>query len=371
MALSEQEELELIDIELAMREKEQAASVDPMSSAVKGGMAALGGGMDDLASFAPQMMASGEKAAQAGKLSTPGGLADEGFNRGGEAIAEGLAPMVGPNLAALAGTTFAMIPDAVSAFGGGVKPGAKGLRKVGEVVKEETKPVRRFVGDVVDAVKDTGAKEVSKLNVKKAELPLEQLAKREAAELSLKASGKEIQKAEEALGIGQKTRDTQSIASIIKSPEKLSKFADRASKLADKGADWLAERSTPEALQFYRKAAQDGAKAAGKTLPTEARNKLFQVNKVFTEAIGKTKEGSGAGFDKAVNTYNEMDKLVRAMPKEFTKEKKMLEAALARAKALKERQAPLRKAAGIAGRSIAYGAGAVAAATGVKKILGQ
>lgn len=316
-----------------------------------------------------EAMAQGSRFAGAAEYATPGGLAQKGFDFGGEKIAESLSPMVGPNLAALAGTTFAMLPDAIGAFVGGVKPSAKAVKGLTDDAAELARPVTRKVGEIVDAVKDTGAKQVSKLQVEKAELPLKQIARKETLEASRSAAGKEIQKAEELLSIGQKTRRTEDIASIIKSPEKTAKFADRAAKLADKGPEWLAERASPEALQFYRKTAESAAKRGGNALPTEARNKLFQIKKVFTEAIGKTEAGKKAGFDKASGSYNEIDKLVRNLPKEFDKEKKMLEATLARARALKEKQAPLRKGAGIVGRAVTYGAGATAAAAAIKKVV--
>lgn len=136
-----------------------------------------------------EAMAMGSRFAGAAENATPGGLAQKGFDFGGEKIAESLAPMVGPNLAALAGTTFAMLPDAIGAFAGTpIKAGAKGLsaglKGMGrEIVDDAYRPATRKIGEVIDAAKGTGAKQVELLEMKKAKEAAE-IARLQAAKAS-------------------------------------------------------------------------------------------------------------------------------------------------------------------------------------------
>lgn len=220
---------------------------------------------------------------------------------------------------------------------------------------------------VVAALRNTGANESMALGEKLAELPLAQTAERVAKEGLKKEAGSAIGKAEKALGIDQATGSASLRRAAVKTAEAATKFADRGAKLSEKGAKRLAEIASPESLQFYRKTAGDALKMHGRSLTNEARNKLMQTQKTFADAIGLTKEGAEAGFSEAVNKFAEMDKVIKALPAKFTKEKQLLNLALVKAKNLAKKQAPIRKAAGWTG----VGLGTTAVGGAITKMLGK
>ncbi len=253
---------------------------------------------------------------------------------------------IDPYLAATVGTTIAMIPHVVTSL-----IGPKGSKTAGETAVAATEAVGS--SSVMQALKGTGKKEVMALTEKAAELPLKQAAKKELVQTTLKEAGTDIGKAEIELGIDKAHNSAALRRSVINNPDKLSRFADRGAKLAEKGADRLAELASPETLQFYRKTAQDGIGAAGRTLSKEAKAKLYEVNKVFTEAIGLSKEGGAKAFGEASKRYGELQQVINNLPKEFVKQKRVLELALAKAKNLESSQSGIRKAVGYTGGAAA------------------
>lgn len=266
--------------------------------------------------------------------------------QGPEEIATGLVGKgFDPKLAAAAGTAFRMIPEALMALPGfkGGKAAVEGAEVAGKKLAET---------GIGKAIRYTGEKEVARISEKIAELPLKQTAKSELAKETLTEAGKGIGKAEKALNIGQSASSASTRRVNIDSPEAITKFADRAAQLANRGAEKLGKVGNPETLQFYRKTAEDALKKGGKTLSNETRNKLYQIEQTFGEAIGNTKEGKEAGFDSAMSTYKEIQEIIKRLPAEAKKEKQLLQVALVRAQNEAKKQARTRKLAG---------AGAVAA----------
>lgn len=278
---------------------------------------------------------------------------DKPFDTTGEHIATGLAEKgIHPNIAATAGTAFQMIPDLLMTLAGG-----KGAKAGATVVKEGAEALGETA--IGQALKGTGQKAVSALSEKAATLPLKQTLKKTLAESTQKEAGAAIGKAEKLLNIAQKDTSTAARRVVIATPEKMARFADRASRLAEKGADKLAEMASPETLQFYRKTAEDALSRAGKTISKEAKNKLYQTKQVFTEAIGKTAEGKAAKFNEAVSRYKEIGDVIKKLPAEAKREKQLLTLALQRAKGLAKSQAGIRDVAGkvIGGAATGVGLG--------------
>ncbi len=298
-------------------------------------------------------------AAQKAKIGVPNekrsfALQDNPFQTTGQKIAESLAGSGhDPKIAAAAGTAFQMIPDLLASLpmGGGAKLGVEGAEVAGKAAMES---------GVGQALRYTAEKKVGALTEAAAALPLKQAAKRELVQETVKTAGKGIGEAETKLGIAQKDSSAIARRVIIETPEKIEQFADKAARLAEKGSDKLAEIGNPETLQFYRKTAEDAIKKAGKTISSESRNKLYQAKQVFADAIGKTKEGADAGFDKAMSTYKEIETVAKNLPKEAVKERQILKVALAQAKNEAKKQAMTRKIVG----ATVIGGGAFAAKKG-------
>ena len=282
-------------------------------------------------------------------------LVNKGFDAVGAKANEFLGSKgVNPNISAAVGTAIDLIPEAAEASFGAI-PGKRALVKAaGETV-------------IGKAIRYTGDKEAEALAVKAAEMPIAQTAIREGKEVVKSAAGKAIGKAEEALGIAQKDTSTAARRAAINTPEKITKFADRAEKLAQKGADKLAKMASPETLQFYRKTAEDAIGRAGKTISNEARNKLYKTKQVFADAIGKTEKGAKAGFGDAMQKYKDAEVALKNLPKQFKAQADALKVEIVKAKNLAKEQARTRKKALIGGGAAA-GTGIVT--TVIKKLTG-
>ncbi len=270
----------------------------------------------------------------------------EAFDVKGERIAEDLAPKVGPHLAAAAGTAFALLPNiaeaAVSIKGMGAAK--KGFTAAGEALAEST---------VGKAVRYTGEKGAAELTEKIAALPLKQTAKKELA-LGVKKTAQEgIQAAEKKAGIGLKTVSSEEIASVLKTPEKVAKYADRTLELANKG---MFDQASPKILNNTRETIK--AALADKTLPQGVKIKLMESQKVVNEAIAKNIPEVGEELSK----FKDISKVIEELPSQFKREKQSMLLALKRMQNLAKEQARIRWKAG---------AGAVTAATALagRKVL--
>lgn len=264
----------------------------------------------------------------------------ESYKQNAPILTEALAESgVNPKLAKVVGKTFEHIPDIAGLAATGPRV-AKAVPEIAKAAAEST---------IGKAIWNTGANEVARLTEKVAELPVKQIAKKELAETSLQEAGSEIGKAEKILGIDKSNTSAWLRRSAVKTAEAATKFADRAGKLADKGADRLAELGNPNILQFYRKTASDALSKYGNSLAKETKTKLYQIQKTFGEAIGTTTEGSKTAFKESVSRYSEMAKLISKLPKESIKEKRLLELALAKAKNIQAKQSGIRKAIGYTG----------------------
>ncbi len=272
------------------------------------------------------------------------------------------AGMEGANLATRVATNIYKSPErTIEAATSVGKMALQGIKNLGGAIGEAASTIGENLSGVTDAIKNTGAKDVSAITTKMAEAPIKNVAKSELANTVLKEAGTGIGEAEKAMGIDQSNTSTTAIRMITKSPDNIAKFADKASTLADKGAEALAKAASPETLQFYRKAAQASIDTAGDSLPTLAKNKLYNISKVFGDAISKTEEGAQAGYDTAMSKYSDAMKVVNELPKQFAAQKRALKLALVHAQNLAETQKPLRTAAKYVGSGVlaATGYGAV------------
>lgn len=237
---------------------------------------------------------------------------------------------IDPYLAATVGTAIAMIPHVAASMIGpsGAKAASKAVDAVGE-------------SGVVQAIKGTGSKQVMALNEKMAELPIKQAAKKELANTTLQAAKTGIGEAEANAGVGANQLDVNSeFQRIISSKEKLSAFANRASKLADMGADKLSQMSS-ETLQTFRKLSQEGLKASG-SLNDLSRNQLYKAKQVFTNALAQREPEIGD----AMSRYNDIQKVINSLPASAKAQKQTLQLALVKAKNLAQQQATTRKLIG-------------------------
>lgn len=266
------------------------------------------------------------------------------FQKTGEDVAAGMMTKgminsnIDPYIAATVGTTIAMIPHVAAAMVGpkGVKAGGEAATGMVEAAANTT---------VGKAIRQTGTKEAARLTEKIAEVPLKQTAKLEAATMLKKEAGKAIGEAEKGLEIGAKDFSSETMRRVTKSPDRVVRFAERATKLTEKGADWLADKANPEQLQLFRKTAQQSIKM-GKVVDDLTRSKLYEINKVFGEALGK----KSTQFGEALGRYKEASAVLDGLPAQFTKEKQLLKLALTKAHNTAAAQMSLLKKLG-------YGAG--------------
>lgn len=285
------------------------------------------------------------------------GLGSDDLNKGAEDIAEGLAASgTDPRLASAAGTAFKMIPEAIGLLTGG--KAAKGIAKGAEAAAKDAAET-----GVGRAVRYVGEKEVRGLTEKQASLAIQQAEKRTLAQSMKSEAGKAIGEAEKAMDVGLNKTVSERIQRIVSNKKQLAKFADQASRLADKGADSLAATADKETLQFYRKTAQQGIKSAGESLDQTAKAKLYQINKVFGEALGKDNKE----FGNALSRFKEMDQFIKDLPEQFNLEKKQLKLALEKARTRAVKEGHIRK---MAGATALAGAAAGGGSYAARKLMG-
>lgn len=271
------------------------------------------------------------------------------FDKGGEAVAESLAgagvkpttipgvPVLpakqgeqsiktSPEVAAAVGTGIAMVPDIAASIPTGTAT-AKGASSA-------VRSLREGVGY-------SGEKTMERIGVRKAEEAIKFNTKKEQLEKMSEIAGKGIGEAEKAMGIQLKNTSSKQLATMTK-PANLPKFADRAVRLSEKSAEELAKIASPEQLQFWRKATEKGAKAAGSEKMFDVQTKLYQANNKFSEALAFKDKG----FSTAMTKYKEIQKAIDSLPKEFKKQALSLEKQLKEAEKLAKDQARNRKLAG-------------------------
>lgn len=267
----------------------------------------------------------------------------ENMNEAGELIAEGLAsgPLkTNPKLAAAVGTMYQVLPDVILStipLGGravkAAKVPVKAAKAVGKAVKE-TK--------LGKAIRFTGAKEVERLTEKKAIEAVKSGEKAEVLGKLKKEAGEAIGEAEKALGIDISKIPSRGLKAIAKGQEGVVRFADRVSRLANKGAKKLAEIGDPKQLQFFRKAAEEALEKGKVSLTKSAQVKLFQAKKAFTEAISLR----GKQFKEAMSRFDDVQKIINKLPAEKATQKRILERQLATARRKASEQARTRLWAG-------------------------
>lgn len=262
------------------------------------------------------------------------------FQKAGEAVAEAFPNS--PKMAALAGTSLAMIPHVLTSGLKGMKVGKAAVEGVETVAKKGMEVGKT----VVDAFKYTGAKEAERLGVKKAEQAVLNIDRKALAQEQMKEVGEAIGKVEENLNISASKTQAAARRFVVKTQEKATMFADRAGRLADKGADKLAEMASPETLQFFRKTASDAIKKYKTQLADEALTKLYKTQKVFGEALAKTEVGAKAGLKDSLEAYSSLSKYIKELPIKSKRELRVIEAAIAKAEALAKEQLRTRVKAG-------------------------
>lgn len=265
-------------------------------------------------------------------------------------VAEGLTPHVGPQIAAKVGAAFEMIPPVIDTAV--TVGGAAGLARAGLAATPAiAEGITSAASTVGKALAQTGAKEAGVIGEKIAELPIKQTAVLRSAEVIKKEAGAALNAAEKELGIGLKDTSSKGLRNATKNPDKIAAFTDRAGRLADKGADWLAEHATPEQLQRFRKASQ---MAVGKTADKATRARLYQINNTYGEAIALKHKG----FSEGLSRIKEAEQVLKGLPAQFKNQKQVLNLALVKAKNEAAAQLRLLKRLGVgAGAATVLGIG--------------
>ncbi len=375
MALSKDEELELIDLEIAIKEKEQAETPAPEET-VNPRIAEQQKIVDELkaTNIDPQTIAAQEHKLKMLKDGVPNEdqgflYQDKPFDTTGENIAKGLAEKgFNPHLAAAAGTLFSMLPEIAegAASFGGTKVAAKGgkavvkavanteigsalrgtgKKAVGEISEalaekeltqtlkmDKLKTAAETMGEMASKTKEEVVRAaeapISKIKQTIADLPMKQQRLREGAQAVKEGAKKAIGEAEEALGIGLKDIGGD-INRIIDNPRRLTQFASKASKIADKGAEFVAESMDLKTIQTMRKAASEGFKKGG-AINDLTKSELAKTAKVMRDALGLKNKGLSDAFAR----YGDAEKVIQGLPQQFKAEKAIFQSGLNRAKEL-------------------------------------
>lgn len=242
----------------------------------------------------------------------------EGYDLMGEKAAETI-DQEGkhPFLSSAVGGTIQNIPNAVNAamaieaapaMAKGIQAIPKLAKTAGQGLKARLQSVSEMLssGSVQEA-KDELNTLVNQLNLEKpAQSKAAELAKRGALETEERLAGlkqglqeipenfrqkgmalqelksatkKEFGQVEEEMGIGFKS--TPEFESYVSSKDKMAKFLDKASKLAQKGPERIAKETDVSTIQLYRKIAQEGRK----NLSSMGRAQLEGYRETFAKSL--------------------------------------------------------------------------------------
>lgn len=228
-------------------------------------------------------------------------------DRAGEFIAEKGGKMGFPNTAAAIGTGVAMAPD--------IAAGAAGIAKRGAIAAS-LKGAGKFAADKTgvtlakDLITKPGAAEVTQVGKE----ALAEISERGASKLNLARETREAAKkglisAEEKAGLHFES--TPGFEELLKNPKKMSEFSQKIGRLAKRTPEELAQLVPSEQLQLFRKVAQEGEKVSG--LSDIANSQLRQGKDIFTQALGIKEKGIG----QALGGFRDAEKVVKEIPGEI------------------------------------------------------
>lgn len=225
--------------------------------------------------------------------------------RAGEYIAEKGGEMGFPNAAAALGTGVAMAPDIAAGAAGIAKRGliSEGLQGAARKV---TAPAR-FARDLVTRPNVAEATQAGKEALMKiSEKGGEKLAlARETKDIAKKG----LIKAEEKAGLHFES--TPEFEEMLRDPKRMASFSQRIGRLAKRTPEELAQTVDSKTLQTFRKVAQEGEKVSG--LSDIAKSQMREGKDVFTRALGRSEKGVG----EALNTFREADKVTGEIPSQI------------------------------------------------------
>lgn len=334
MALTEAEELELLELEAA--EAQDGGQTPPsakseskfdkavrFSKKVTGGLETL---MTPITAPIGAVVKGSEqlstKLAEQGHpglgmiAATPSVLAEgvakpfEWLEKSGQFVAEkGGEVGIPPEIAAGAGTALSMAPDIAAGIGGIAKRAVLanlvkgGVKKVGKIV---TKPLSA-AKEIITHPKSV---EVAQMGKEK----LVEIGERGAEKLSMardvEAAAKEgLIGAEEKAGLH--FTSTPEFESFIANPKKLSGFSQKASRIAKLGPEQLSQSVDSQTLQTLRKIAQEGEKVTN--LSDIAKAQMREAKDIFTQALGKSEPQIG----EQLGRFREAGKVVKEIPGEI------------------------------------------------------
>lgn len=225
-------------------------------------------------------------------------------DRAGEYIAEKGGEMGFPKTAAAIGTGVSMAPDIAAGIGGIAKRGA---------IAESLKGMGKFAADksgvtlAKDLITKPGAAEVTQAGKEGiAALRSQGAEKLNLARQTREAAKKGLIEAEEKAGLHFES--TPGFEKLLKDPKKMSEFTQKIGRLANRTPEELAQLVPSEQLQLFRKVAQEGEKVSG--LSDIANSQLRRGKDTFTQALGLKEKGVG----EALGKFRDADKVVGEIP---------------------------------------------------------
>jgi hypothetical protein len=204
-----------------------------------------------------------------------------------------------------------------------------------------------------DLITKPGAAEVAQLGKE----ALVKVGERGAEKLALARATKEAAKkgliaAEEKAGLH--FASTPGFEDMLRDPKKMAEFTQKIGRLSARTPEELAQSVPSEQLQLFRKIAQEGEKVS--SLSDIAKSEMRRGKDIFTQALGMKEKGIG----EALGKFRDADKVVGEIPGEIKsrllKTKMLNEKELFDAKSLDKKR---RVVKGLA-KAAAYGLGAKA-----------
>jgi len=140
------------------------------------------------------------------------------------------------------------------------------------------------------------------------------IGERGAEKLALARTTREAAKegliaAEEKAGLH--FQSTPGFEKLIANPKKMAEFTQKIGRLAKQTPEELAQSVPSEQLQLFRKIAQEGEKVS--TLSDIAKSEMRHGKDIFTQALGMKEKGMG----EALGRFREADRVVSEIPGEI------------------------------------------------------
>jgi hypothetical protein len=232
------------------------------------------------------------------------------MNKAGEKVAEkGGEWGVPPEIAAGAGTLVQMAPDIAMGAEGIAKRAMlanlakEGMSAAGEVVTKPLSAAKKFVfADMPEAVAQAGKEKIADISAHGGE-------KLNAARDLAKEAKEGLIGAEEKAGIHFTA--TPTFEALLQQPQEIMKFIETKLPIIKQGAQQLAQTVDSQSLQTIRKIAQEAEKSTG--LSDIAKAHLREIKQVTTEALGKNEPAVA----EQLSRMHEAEAQVKGIPKEI------------------------------------------------------